>query len=71
MIRKAKLSDAKKNVYINVTCWKKAYKHVLISTLKENSANIFYKKIGGKKIGECNFVLQRKTYLENVYVYDL
>lgn len=47
------------------------YKHVLISTLKENSANIFYKKIGGKKIGESKFIISNKIYLEDVYVYDL
>lgn len=46
------------------------YKHVLISTLKENSANIFYKKIGGKKICESKFIISDKIYLENVYVYD-
>ena len=47
------------------------YKHVLISTLKANSANVFYKKIGGKKIGESKFIISNKIYLEDVYVYDL
>ena len=47
------------------------YKHVLISTLKANSANVFYKKIGGKKVGESKFEIKNKVYLENVYVYDL
>lgn len=47
------------------------YKHVLISTLKANSANVFYKKIGGKKVGESKFTIKDKVYLENVYVYDL
>ncbi len=50
---------------------KNKYKHVIISTLKENSANDFYKKIGGKIIDESKFVIKDKIYLENVYVYDL
>jgi len=48
---------------------KGTYKYVLISTLVENSANIFYKKIGGKYIGTSEFTLEDKKYLENVYEY--
>ena len=47
------------------------YKYVLISTLKENSANDFYQKIGGKFIGESEFLLNGKIYLENVYEFKL
>ena len=47
------------------------FKYVLISTLKENSANEFYKKIGGKLIGESNFSLTGSNYLENLYEYIL
>lgn len=46
------------------------YKYLLISTIKENSANIFYKKIGGKKISECNFTLDGKDYVENLYRFN-
>lgn len=46
------------------------YDHCLISTLEENSANEFYKKIGGKNIGQCDFNLQDEKYTENIYVYD-
>lgn len=47
------------------------YKYVLISTLKENSANEFYQKIGGKFIGKSEFLLDDKAYLENVYEFKL
>ncbi len=47
------------------------YKYVLISTLKENSANEFYKKIGGEFIGNCDFKLNDNTYIENIYKYYL
>ena len=47
------------------------YKYLLISTLKENSANEFYKKIGGRKIDECNFVIEGKIYKENIYIFDI
>lgn len=50
---------------------KNKYKYLLISTLKENSANIFYQKIGGKIIGECNFILENKEYKENIYLFDI
>ena len=47
------------------------YKYVLISTLKENSANEFYQKIGGKFAKESEFLLDGKAYLENVYEFKL
>lgn len=50
---------------------KGTYKYVLISTLVENSANTFYKKIGGKYIATSEFELDGKKYLENVYEYVL
>ena len=50
---------------------KEKYKYVLISTLKENSANIFYKNIGGIKIGESDFILENNKYVENIYQYDI
>lgn len=50
---------------------KNKYRYLLISTLKENSANIFYQKIGGKIIGECNFILENKEYKENIYLFDI
>ena len=51
--------------------FKGKYKYLLISTLKENSANEFYKKIGGRKIDECNFVIEGKIYKENIYIFDI
>ena len=50
---------------------KKNYKYVLISTLKENKANDFYKKIGGKFMGERDFILDKKIYKENIYKFNL
>ena len=50
---------------------KNNYKYVLISTLKDNNANIFYQKIGGKYIGTCNFILEDNKYIENIYKFDL
>ena len=50
---------------------KKKYKYALISTLKENKSNEFYKKIGGKFIGESDFILDEKIYKENVYEFNL
>ncbi len=50
---------------------KENYKYILISTLKENPANEFYKKIGGKHIGTCDFILEDNKYIENIYEYNL
>lgn len=47
------------------------YDYCLVSTLEENSANEFYKKIGGKIIGQFEFELQNQKYKENLYLYDL
>ena len=47
------------------------YKYLLISTIKENKANEFYKKIGGKKVGECKFLLENKEYIENIYKFNI
>lgn len=50
---------------------KNKYNYVLISTLEQNSANEFYKKIGGKLIGKSEFILEDKKYLENIYEYNI
>lgn len=50
---------------------RKSYKYVLISTLEDNSANIFYQKCGGKQIGTCNFKLEDNEYKENLYLFTL
>ena len=47
------------------------YKYVLISTLVQNDANLFYKKIGGKLIAKVNFSLENNEYEENLYEYEL
>ncbi len=43
------------------------YKYVLISTLVQNDANLFYKKIGGKLIDKVYFFLEDNEYEENLY----
>ena len=48
----------------------KQYKYCLISTLEQNPANEFYKKIGGKHIGVCDFKLLDNIYKENIYLYE-
>ena len=50
---------------------KKEYDYVLISTLVNNSANEFYKKIGGEFIGNCDFLLDNKKFVENIYKFLL
>jgi len=50
---------------------KENYKYALVSTLENNTANEFYKKINGKFIGKENFELCGNTYVENVYLYEL
>ncbi len=47
------------------------YKYVLISTLIQNDANIFYKNIGGKLIDKVNFSLENNEYEENLYEFKL
>ena len=47
------------------------YKYVLISTLLQNDANLFYKKIGGKLIDKIIFSLENSDYEENLYKYEL
>lgn len=48
---------------------KNNYKNMIIGCLEENPSNEFYKKIGGKYIGKRDFLLNGKTYRENVYFY--
>ncbi len=50
---------------------KNDFKYILVSTLKENSANAFYQKVGFKKIGNCEFELANKKYLENLYQIEI
>ncbi len=50
---------------------KKEYDYVLISTLVNNSANEFYKKIGGKFVGNSDFLLDNKKFVENIYEFLL
>ena len=50
---------------------KKKYKYVLISTLKENSANLFYQKTGGKLIGTSEYIIGDNKYPENIYKYNI
>ena len=50
---------------------KKEYNYLLISTLKENNANLFYQKQGEIKIDETVFKLENSEYIENLYKFDL
>ena len=45
---------------------KSNYKYVLISTLVQNDANLFYQKMGGKLIDRVNFSLENSVYEENL-----
>ena len=47
------------------------YDYVLISTLVDNTANEFYKKIGGKFVSNCDFLLGNEKFTENIYEYKL
>lgn len=47
------------------------YKYCLISTLKDNSANNFYKKLGGKFIKNCEFNIMNNNYTENLYEFKI
>ena len=47
------------------------YDFCLISTLKENSANDFYKKINGNFIGICKFNVMDNSYIENIYEFKI
>lgn len=48
-----------------------SYDFILVSTLKENTANNFYQKVGFKKIDTCEFKLDNESYEENLYVMDI
>ena len=50
---------------------KKNYKYVLISTIENNSANIFYQKLGGEYVGKGTFSLDGKEYIENIYQFKI
>ena len=47
------------------------YDFCLISTLKENPANDFYKKIIGIFIGTCKFIVMDNSYIENIYEFKI
>ena len=49
---------------------KQKYKNLIIGCIEKNPSNEFYKKIGGKYIGKREFLLNNKTYQENVYLYE-
>lgn len=50
---------------------KENYKNMIIGCMVENPANEFYEKIGGIHIGKRDFVLDNRSYKENVYFYAL
>ena len=50
------------------TLLKEIYKNNIVSCIKENSANNFYKKMGCILISECDFNLKGIIYKENLYI---
>ena len=50
---------------------KNNYDYVLISTLKDNPANLFYKRCKGKLIDTCYFKLDDNKYEENIYLFEI
>lgn len=46
---------------------KEKYNSIIVSCIKENTSNDFYLKMGCKKIGETDFILNNKKYKENLY----
>ena len=50
---------------------KNNYDYVLISTLKHNPANLFYKRCGGKLIDTCYFKIDNDKYEENIYLFEM
>ncbi len=50
---------------------KNNYDYVLISTLKHNPANLFYKRCKGKLIDTCYFNLDNNKYEENIYLFEM
>ena len=44
------------------------YDSIVVSCIKENSSNEFYKKIGFIKKDECKFNLGNEEYIENIYI---
>lgn len=52
----------------SVEIMKDKYIDIIVSCLKENSANKFYLKKGCKFVKEIIFVLEDKKYIENLYI---
>lgn len=46
---------------------KEVYEYNVVSCIKENSSNEFYKKVGCKFLEECDFNLKNTIYKENLY----
>lgn len=66
-----KMGIGKKLLAFSFINLKNEYDFVLISTLQQNSATIFYEKCGGKQIGTCSFKLDNNEYVENLYLFNL
>lgn len=47
---------------------KETYKHNIVSCIRENSSNVFYKKMGCVFIEKCVFNLNGNIYIENLYM---
>lgn len=47
------------------------YNKMIISCIKENPSNEFYKHMGGIKIDECEFILPNQKLIENIYYYEI
>lgn len=47
---------------------KETYKHNIVSCIRENSSNVFYKKMGCVFVEKCVFNLNGNIYIENLYM---
>lgn len=49
----------------------KKYNEVIVSCLAQNKSNEFYKKMNCVKVGTCDFMLNGKSYEENLYIINV
>lgn len=49
----------------------KKYDEVIVSCLAKNKSNGFYKRMNCVKIGTCEFILDGRSYEENLYMVNL
>jgi len=61
-----------KELFVQVTkILNQKYDEVIVSCLAKNKSNEFYKRMNCVKIGTCDFILNGKSYEENLYEVNL